>query len=753
MSLQLSVDTADGLRCSPESIKAIPEIALIRLGKKSPYWAELSPIGRGTSLSWQLQITSRGRGQRILSVVLEATPLRPIASVTLSGETYPLHIQNFQQLRGGGVMLTGERRIGTERTLNWQCRWSPTNDLGDSFELEFKVKTSPQAKGTITIELHTPPAALQCLNHNDVQRCGITATAAWSAYSKQLISIAAADPESEQPEWDERSGKFRIVRPNYPFGGKKSIRLSLYFSSQESFESAGDAFMRHLAAVIDFFSSRAVELPKLDPKCAAGLLLVPERVAPIGVQRLHMRALELKEPHDFVYAGAPFYPLEALAALWNWGRLHPDDCIAKTVRFAALGVSSDFQIMGRGDGDEPNKGAFWDRRTADDCFAHDRTNTLDIASNARMAVALFSLYDALGEGFCRQSALNVCHWLLLKLDLNGSYKGARCAPIRKRNEQVLAAYPSTGAEAAEALRAFVHAFRATRTEVWINAAWKVMNHLLQKFASGSVDIPLSDLARFAVAVADLDFESASPKLRKALNEWAGILRVQVLAMTAPETPVIAGTEETDPIPDPAPGEADNLATTDERDATPSEPVVIDPNHPDWIRDMERFSIADACLRLHAIQRDARLLECAWSILGQCRPEFLGEAWPSISIWNSALLSVAALCPDSIIDFDGMTVTLGWRQFAPEPMVMPYIDVAPGEPGSGWVMSLPLVCRSTDQMLLIVITSSKVGTVTVLKNGRKPLVCDQISKSTDEIPKLHAVNGSAWGKVGIWLINP
>ena len=86
--------------------------------------------------------------------------------------------------------------------------------------------------------------------------------------------------------------------------------------------------------------------------------------------------------------------------------------------------------MGRGAGREPNKGAFWDKRTGGTGTDFCGEATHGIASNARIAGALFRLHEATGDPLLRQSALNICQWLILKMDCDGAFAGDRTFATR-----------------------------------------------------------------------------------------------------------------------------------------------------------------------------------------------------------------------------------------------------------------------------------------------------------------------------------
>ena len=85
-------------------------------------------------------------------------------------------------------------------------------------------------------------------------------------------------------------------------------------------------------------------------------------------------------------------------------------------------------------------------------------------------------------------------------------------------------------------------------------------------------------------------------------------------------------------------------------------------------------------------------------------------------------------PEAKLDFDAPAVSLDWRVFAPDPAAAPFLRVVPaGGDGQAqerrWADWLPLVCRATDHLLLLVLAPPAVEAVSVWKNGKRPLLRD------------------------------
>ena len=84
-----------------------------KLSRKTGLWAEFIPVQDGLRPTWQLRITARNRGGgKTLAPLLETGVLRPLATVRVKGEAYPLTIDWHEMGRGGRLCLGGTRRLG-----------------------------------------------------------------------------------------------------------------------------------------------------------------------------------------------------------------------------------------------------------------------------------------------------------------------------------------------------------------------------------------------------------------------------------------------------------------------------------------------------------------------------------------------------------------------------------------------------------------------------------------------------------------
>jgi len=678
---------------------------LYRLGRKGGLWAAFTPGGHGLRRTWQLSVAARSRGGvKVVAPLLETSVLRPLATVTVKGEAYPLTIDHHEAGRGGAVLLGGERKLGAGAgTLAWEMRWTPQAGDEGAFRVEMRLRATPRRVGALRIELAAPlyrpelwamPAA--------------RGQSAWSAYSAHAVGLVADEGEAA---WAEPGG-WTLDFPSFPFGGGKLVSLGLRFGPAKT---AGEA----RAALVTQFAGWAGPglhpldcVPRLDPADAVARLAAPDAHDMQGMERLYLKPPVAGEEGSH-FAGFPHEPAGALKALWDWNRLRETGGIPRLVRFGARGLCADFQVMGRGDEPEPNKGAFWDKMTANVGTDYADGPTHGLLSNARLARSLFLLHGETREPLLRQSALNICQWLLLKQEESGFYGGARFHATRGVAGDGRVLPQPCALDGAEAIRAFVLAYRATRVDVWIKAAWKAAEFLLAgRLREFDAQSPAA-VAGVVLSLLALDAEAPNPRLRAALSEWGAWLRALPL--------------------------------------TPGLPSLS----PDGLH-AGLYDCASAAFGCYGLTRDLSYLRYAFAALALVPETSRAANWRSIAAHQSALLSLAGLAPDSKIDFDASSVSLGWRVFAPDPAAAPFLRVLPagGEaPEERWADWLPLVCRATDQLLLLVLAPPAVEAVSVWKNNKRPLLRDLRTGLLDYDAPLGLVGKENWGRVGLFTVDP
>ncbi len=682
-----------------------PGEIVYKLGKTSDPKQALSAVltPSGQKGAWLLQIRCSQSGRRGQTVLLETSATCPLATAALGGETYALPIGRHARLRGGILCLGGSRRTGMDGSaLEWEMRWLPDPQCAGRFTLETRVRATPRRLGDLCVSLQTRLYAPQMWTLSAAAQNKHCAQAVHSEHSRHAVAFTALDNDAG---WDADTHCFTLHARRLPLGGGKCVRAQIAF-----LPSANDTEPRAALAAqyADFASSRlhpCPELPDLDPLPAAAWLSDPAHYATPGAERLYL-ALPSTDP-DCVQSGAPHFPLDALHALSQWDRFHPSPDVPRLVRYGAVGIASDCQVMGRAGHPEPNKGAFWDQKRAGElCDEHGQA-AHGIGANARIARSLFLLHETTRELLLRQSALNICQWLLLKMNSDGWFDGAHVHATEQRATDGRVIPQPCALDGAEAISPFVLAFRATRNEVWIKAAWKTANALLKRI--GEFDTyPPAAVASVLRALLALDAEAPHARLRAAILSWGAYLRTLPLSSSAPAL------------------SADGLHSG-------------------------LYDCAQAGFALFAHTRDWEFLRYALHALSLVPPSSRRDAWRALAAHQAALLSLAALLPQSRIDFDRHSVALDWRTYAPDPAAKQHIQVRGS--GSKPVHFLPLVCSASDQLLLLVLAPPDVEAVTILKNNRRPLACDLLSGALDTATPLHAPNGIAWARVGLFTIDP
>ncbi len=685
------------------------EPVLYRLSRKSSLWAAFTLGGHGLRPTWQLSVAARNRGgAKVVAPLLETSVLRPLATAVVKGEAYPLTIDWHESRRGGQLALGGERKLGADGgTLSWEMRWLPQAGEEGAFRVEMRVRTTPRRSGSLRIDLASPLFQPALWSIPAVAPLGHSAGSAWSAYSAHGLALVAGDGEAA---WSEAGG-WTLDFPTFPFGGGKLISFGLRFGAAKTPGEARAALVTQYAGWASPSLHPLESVHRLDPTETVTRLSAPDAYDVQGMERLYLKPPTEADAGSH-YAGFPHEPAGALKAFWDWNRLHETPNVPRLVRFGARGLCADFQVMGRGEEPEPNKGAFWDKRTAGvgTDFADGQTH--GVLSNARLARSLFGLHEETREPLLRQSALNICQWLLLKQNGDGFYDGARFHATRGLPDDGRALSQPCALDGAEAIRAFVLAYRATQSEVWIKAAWKAAEFLLAGRGREFDCHAPGMVAGVILSLLALDAESPNARLREALAEWGAWLRALPLR---PDQPSLS---------------------------------------PDGLH-AGLYDCAQAGFSLFALTRDVSCLRYAFAALDKVPPASRASNWRSVAAHQTALLSLAGLAPDSKLDFDAPSVSLDWRVFAPDPAAAPFLRVQPAGDGSGecWADWLPLVCRATDQLLLLVLAPPAVEAVSVWKNGKRPLLRDLRTGTLDTVAPLAPIAKEGWARVGLFTVDP
>ena len=681
-----------------------------KLGR-SGQWAAFFPVQDGLRPTWQLAVSARNRGgTKILAPLLETSVLRPLATVRVKGEAYPLTIDWHELGRGGRLCLGGARKLGQGGAeLEWEMRWLPAAKRDGAYrkdgayQIEMRLRTSPRCAGSLQIDLPSLLHQPEGWRLDAARASGHTALCAFSPYHQYASGLVTLTGEAE---WADGGG-WTLELPSFSFGGGKLVTFGLCFGAAKTSGDARASLVAQYAALAEAALHPLDCVPALDPQDAVAKLSSPDSYHAAGMERLY-----LKTPTENTFCGAgPSEPAGALAALWDWNRLHAAPGLPRLVRFGAHGLCADFQVMGRAGEPEPNKGAFWDQLTDGEGTDFAGGQTFGIAANARLARSLFRLFEVSGEPLLRQSAINISHWLLLKQNEQGFYDGARVHATRGLGTDGRLVPSPCALDGAEAIRAWTAAYGATANEVWIKAAWRIADFLLQGRLHDFDAQPPPAVAAVISSLMALDAEAPNPRLRAAILEWGSWLLAQPLPSSLPSL------------------NADGLHSG-------------------------LFECAQTGFRFFGLFQNPAFLRYAFAALSAVPEESRASSWRAISAHQSALLSLAGLLPGTKISFDAPSVTLDWRVFTPDPAAAPFLRLSAAGGADARVDWLPLVCRATDQLLLLVLAPPSVDAVSVWKNGKRPLLRDLRTGSVDTDAPLSLISSKErWARAGLFTVDP
>ncbi len=674
-----------------------------KLGRKSSLWAGFTPVQDGLRPTWQMAVSARSRGGvKILAPLLETTVLRPLATVRVKNEAYPLTIDWHEAGRGGQVCLGGTRKLGAGgAALDWEMRWLPVPKLDGAFQIEMRLRTTPRCTGALKIELAS------ALHQPNLWRMpaagGHQALGAMSEYHKFALGLTALNGEVA---WADAGG-FTLDIPPFSLGGGKLISFCLRLTAARNRGDARAALVTQYAAFAESVLHPLEFVGALNPAETVANLTAPDAYQLQGMERLYLKTPSENGFRAGDYCGAgPHEPAGALAALWDWNSVHQTPGIPRQVRFGGQGLCADFQVMGRAGEPEPNKGAFWDRLGEGSFTDFAGGATFGLLANARLARSLFRLFAVTGEPLFKQSAINIGHWLLLKQNEAGFYDGARVHATRGLPDDGRCLPSPCSLDGAEAIRAFVSAYGATGNEVWIKAAWRIAEFLLEHRLREFDPQPPASIAGVILSLLALDAESPNSRLRAALAEWGAWLLAQ-----------------------PLPSCADGLHAA-------------------------LHDCAQAGFHLFGLSRNPVYLRYAFAALRAVPHEARAFSWRTVAGHQSALLALAGLLPDAQIHFDAPSVTLGSRVFTPDPAAAPFLRLTAAGGADARVDWLPLVCRGTDQLLLLMLAPPSVEAVSVWKNGKRPLLKNLRTGMIDtDAPLTFVSSKERWASVGLFTVDP
>lgn len=648
----------------------------------------------------------RGKSGRAL---FESTAFRPLAEVTLRGQTFPVYLNQHSRKKRDRILLGGRRKTATAAraalrflvyvegrgdTLLWTWRVgatapalaaAPLTDIPDSIRLYFPL--SPGLQKLVTL--------------STVQ--GGQALALWS---QELVTTLVSKTPGAFPQSRERA--IELVLTGASLGGAgATLAWETRVTPARSEADVHQALRQHVALVAD-----AQQLPSAETEpflwelscAAAAALMSEERVRKRGVDRLIYTLGE-----DRVAAGEGTDAALAACALLGHHYLTGDDALRRRARLLGRGVC-DFQVA---QVESPHWGAIWDTQRSERRFEDFHGEpTLSTTVAARTATGLHLLHAHFQTELLSRTAVSAAQWLLLRMDKDGLLQG-------ERFHEGGAALPHVSPWAVgEALIALVETFRRTSNEVFLRAALRSVATIEEgmELATLSPEVATTEqLASLIEGILLVSREYESERMIALAKEVGTLLRTRRL-------------------PDGSLG---------------------DPLQPEALL---RTSLAGArgALALTRVDTDPLWLNLALRALRVAR-EHAGENLDAVPIADlnaltqlplALLLAVGALGSHCAADREKLAVVRQWQTFAPEPAAWEYVQVT--GPEGERVDYLPLVCPATLQVLVPVIAPPGMTHIRIIKNNREPLVRNLLTGDLDTKAALLPLGEGREAQIGVFL---
>ncbi|HEY3328466.1 MAG TPA: hypothetical protein VGK19_00450 [Capsulimonadaceae bacterium] len=672
----------------------------------SPFWLEFHQEEFGLSRGWRVgvrHVPPRARKKQNGLPLLEVTPRKPILSIILDDETYPLFINEWQKKRGNNFVLRGSRPIGSKATIaNWSAELSVSNVRG-AVKLDFAFRLSIDGR-------HSTPLRVRfCLPLNMSNPMMATsevasirddrALIAWDPATKNAVAFVPPMEALLTDIWTPNN-EFVAYFTESIVGSKKPVDISLTIGEAATGRKVKELLLEHYA------STRPVMLPPaydwsltLCQTAAQAVVTHTDKGAydVRGVERAYFLP-----PGEFetgpsrapeYFAGYPYFQVDASDALLAWNRFFGTDTVSQVAKLTARGIAADFPnsaAMGYG---ENNKSAFWDKfsspigsRTGQ-FSGFDDQPAFSVLTNARIARSLFSIYAQTKEDLFATMALNTCRWLMLRQNVSGYFGGDRYTNSGEWQGGMSLA-------GVEVIPAFVEAFRVTKNEVFIRAAWRIANHVIDEILPHHPCPPMLPMERgapidSAVALASvircllyLDAEAPNKRLREAIHMVGN--RFACYPFNRTRDPELNYDEQWGGL----------------------------------------YECVQSAFWLYNLERNVKHLNLGMSLLRSI-PPCARRSWRAIPGYASAMLTLAALVKDAKVDQINSTVKMGWRVFDADPAARQYIQVNATDEAT-LVDHFSLVCKGDDTVLVMVLSDTPIDAVNIVKNNRNPVVRDLVT---------------------------
>ena len=507
-----------------------------RIGKSS-YWYQGTREEPGQTGSWRLAIVQRpARASKTNPpiVLIQSSPLKPIFTFEQDGHSYPLMIDSIKAGRSGKVLIEGLRKVGDKSAgpLKWTAELIAAEEDGSvRISISARFRRPGRAGSPATVKVRIPIIVYQPIQVTSrlLENQHVAAKAIWSERSQTAIGLYF--PGRHGSTVKSENGSLFAEQKDIDIRGKCPLEVVLALGPAGSKNDAVQ-LLRSEAATTMLLAPPVSQEPESTPMTVSRLairtLQDSKSTTTIGKERWYLR---VREQYEYG-PGYPFFSAEASPVLMRWSRFYLSEIAERTANLTARGVAADFAAIVGEPGAEGNKGAFWDFASGPPDKLKFSTlrglNHYGIASSARIAFALFEMLAATRDPLFRQSGLNTSHWLLLKQNDGGYYDGPYISA--SNGKTVLKQEHLDGAFA---IRPLIAAYRTTKSEIFIKAAWRIINYIDANLLPAeqapclygigqSTNCPVA-LSALLQSLMDVYAESANRDLKKMILNVAGWL--------------------------------------------------------------------------------------------------------------------------------------------------------------------------------------------------------------------------------------
>ena len=689
------------------------------------------------------------KGKSLFPLV-ESTPLRPLARVTLNSQRFDVFLNQHARKKRERILLAGRRKVAT-RSARAALRYVVSVEgRADRYLWHWRIGATSAALGVFP----SPEAEANPVNEVNLflpfspgkaRVYSVSGSNAGFVLWMNDIALSVVPGKctgsDTLPEISYDTQGFQLTLRNARFGGDGVVlEWESWLTPARTEADAKAALLRHLADAAD--RAQAAPENRADDDApllrrmgdeAEAALMSDGAVDKKGADRLVFREqLTASAPVPVRAANARHLVGETVDAALVASVLMTrflqtgDDVQRRRARLLANGVCF-FQVS---EEESSHWGAIWDAvsgKGKNTVYAGlSGEKVLSVATTARASKGLHLMHGYLGAEMYQRTALAASQWLMLKMDRDGFISGERFTedgpPVEGRNSPWIIG---------EVLIPLMETFRANQNDVFMKTALRVVRSLKAGLDHSTLPFDQASTEQLAASIEGILLVSREYE-KEEMVDLARLIGIGLRARRLPDGTLIdpPGVVNASPLVPTLAGARAALALS-----------RVDDN-PLW--------------PLFAFRAFRAASDQAAQRQGMGIPIGIADQASFLQLSNALLLVIAARVTNCVADRDRLTITRNWQTFAPDPATRDYVHVfATGPDGEEIPVDyLALVCPVSLQVLISVFTPPSVTGVTIRKNGKSPFVKDLLTGDFELTATLQPLiaNGSTLSEMnfGVFL---